>query len=456
MGKLEKPSPIVDINVPKRAKSWLARLGRFCKLLYLQWNADRCALRAAALAFVTVLSLVPLTAVGIALLDATGHSMGEDALVNYISQHVMPLEGEHIVGYIRDFAENIKVRALGAVGVILTLGLSYLLFDSVEQAFNDIWRARQRRPLLRKFTVFWALATLGPFVLALSLLQGAALLRGMTPVWILLPFMGTWLLLVLANRLLPHTRVTWRSAILAGFVSALVFEIAKYGFSIYFTKVAFTNYSTIYGRLALIPTLLVWIGASWTAVLIGVETGYVLQHQSLVEMRHRENMFSDPETGWTRWVNGSVAARIMLAIAVWYATGRGAISARALSEAFNLPEEAVAEILRRFRETGMLVEVQGDVEGCMPGRPLSAITLNEILNVFEDSDIEQSEGEALDETFEKLRETQEETLDGLDFSVLAERQLEHEKPNSHSKKERKAAQNMQKPARKKSTAQKNE
>jgi membrane protein len=429
-------------KTPGRWMDAIKRFLHFCKLVYVQWAGDNCPQKSGALAFVSVLSLVPLTAVGIALLEATGHTKGEDALVNFLSKQVVPLQGQNIIGYIRDFAANIKVRALGAVGVGLTLTLSYFVFHSVEETFNDIWRTRERRPLLRKFTVFWALATLGPFVLALSILQGAQIFRGFTPVWVLVPFLGTWLLLTLANRLLPYTRVNWKSAMVAGLVSAIVFEGAKYGFSIYFTKVAFTNYTTIYGKLALIPTLLVWIGVSWTAVLIGVETGYVLQNKGLVEVRHRDQAFANPETGWTRWVNGSIASRVMLALSVWYAAGRGAIQPRELATALNLPEEAVAEILRRFREAQIIVQVHGDVEGYMPNRMLGDITLHEILGMFEDVDVDAPDQEELDEAFKRIEQAHQDILGGIDFAHLAHEQLKAEPSPANSNVLRKIGQRI--------------
>ncbi len=406
-------------TVAKKPAAEGKRLAEFIMLLYRQWRTDQCGLRAGALTFTTVLSLVPLTAVSVTLLEATGHTRGEDALVNFLSRHVMPMEGMYIAGYVRDFARNIKVKALGPMGVTLTLSISYLLFHSMEASFNDIWRARERRPILQKFTVFWALATLGPFILALSLVQSTRLLQSFTPLWILVPFLGIWALLTLANRLLPHTHVNWKTAIIAGFVSALVFEIAKYGFSIYFAKVAFTNYSTIYGRLALIPTLLVWIVTSWTAVLIGVETGYIFQNKSLVRMRHGKSAWDDRDSRWTAWVNGNVGARVMLSIANRFKKGEGALKARALATSLNVPEEAMQEILRRMREAELLVEVSGDTSGYMPNLPLDDISLHKILNLFEDPDTETVDQANLDEAFERLKQKKNTIAEKINFSILA-------------------------------------
>lgn len=406
-------------TVAKRPSDKGKKLAGFVQLLYRQWRADKCGLRTGSLTFTTVLSLVPLTAVSVALLEATGHTRGEDALVNFLSSHVMPMEGANIAGYVRDFARNIKVNALGAMGVTFTLGISYFLFHSMEAAFNDIWRARERRPVVQKFTVFWALATLGPFILALSIVQGTQLLKNFTPIWVLVPFLGIWGLLTVANRLLPHTKVTWKTSVVAGFVSAIVFEIAKYVFSVYFAKVAFTNYSTIYGRLALIPTLLVWIGTSWTAVLIGVETGYILQNKTLVQMRHGKRSWDDRGTGWAAWINGNVGARVMLAIAKCYREGRGAVKARVLALELNVPEEAVSEILKRLREVDLIVQVSGDTNGYMPNRPLEDISLNHILQLFENPDTEIHDQKDLDLTFERLRKKQEVITDKINFAALS-------------------------------------
>jgi membrane protein len=59
----------------------------------------------------------------------------------------------------------------------------------------------------------------------------------------------------------------WRDALFGGFIAALLFDIAKYGFTYYVRY--FPSYELIYGTLAIIPLFLVWLYISWLIILYG-------------------------------------------------------------------------------------------------------------------------------------------------------------------------------------------
>src|SRR5262249_25132006 len=151
---------------------------------------------------------------------------------------------------------------------------SFLLYQSVEKIFNDIWRVERRRGFGQLFVTFYAMVTLVPSLLAVSLYQAAR--HGLTEgtVGVLASLGSSFAALFLANKLLPACRVRWLPAAIGSLLSASLFEAAKYVFQLYVAKVAFQKYAGVYGALGVVPILLIWIYYTWLVVLLGAEVAH--------------------------------------------------------------------------------------------------------------------------------------------------------------------------------------
>ena len=360
---------------------------RYWSQVYQGWKAHECPHRAAALAFVTALSLVPLTAMTVGILAVLGQSDGENAVVRFISRHIFPLRGTSITSYVTTFAHNIRTGALGVMGVLLSLAVTFALFENVESSFNHIWQTKRPRPWVWKITIFWALATLGPMATGLSIIQGASLLRQFALARLVVPFIATWVLLILANRILPNRSVPWTSAVVAGFISAVAFEAAKYGFSLYFAKLAFHNYKTIYGGFAALPVLLLWMDISWSAVLLGAVAGRVLD--------------SPPAAIGER--DDRILLKLAVSIFRKYARGKGPVDASdlAVEQRMSLPD--VMRQLERLQDRGILSRVQSDLPRYVPVRLASQVTTSQILGL-PTTEAVRTNSDAVDDLFHRIED----------------------------------------------------
>jgi membrane protein len=152
------------------------------------------------------------------------------------------------------------------------------LILTIDRKLNDIWRVRRPRGVTQRVLVYWAVLTLGPLVLALSLTLTAyavgdqrALIKGLsvgTRVWL---EALEWVLVVggiaALYRYVPNTPVRWTHALLGGLFVALGLDAAKALLGWYFASIP--TYSVVYGAFAAVPILLIWVYVAWVIVLLG-------------------------------------------------------------------------------------------------------------------------------------------------------------------------------------------
>ncbi|MGR5943217.1 virulence factor BrkB family protein [Enterobacter sp. C4G1] len=264
-------------NVHQKAAHHTRPLRAWLKLLWLRIVEDNMTTLAGNLAYVSLLSLVPLVAVVFALFSA--FPMFADVslqLRHFIFANFIPATGDVIQNYIEQFVANSnKMTAVGACGLIVT---ALLLMYAIDSALNTIWRSKRIRPRVYSFAVYWMILTLGPLLAGASLaissyllsLRWASELNGVIDnVLRLFPLVLSWLSFWLLYSVVPTTRVPNRDAVLGALVAAVLFELGKKGFALYITM--FPSYQLIYGVLAVIPILFVWVYWTWCIVLLGAE-----------------------------------------------------------------------------------------------------------------------------------------------------------------------------------------
>lgn len=340
-----------------------ATTGAFAIYLLRRFNRDGCFAAAGALSYTALVSLVPLAAIALGSLSVFPiFAQLHDRIVALAFKYFVPSIGEQAGPWFRAFADSAaQTTAIGVIGIAAT---GVLLLVTVEDQLNLIWRVTAPRPWGQRVLAYWALITLGPLLLGLSLslstyFEIAARRAGLNPEalasaeegWLhgaaravpgLLEFTG----LSLLYWLIPNCAVRWRDAAPGALLAAAAIEFLKVGFSGYIGAVSY--YQTVYGALAAIPIFLLWMYISWLAVLLGAEMAAALPQWRL-------------DVSITHGSPGAVRLGVSLALIAALARAQragAAVTTRALAAALGVATTVADEHLKPLAQAGFAAHTQ--------------------------------------------------------------------------------------------------
>ena len=233
---------------------------------------------ASSLTFTTVLSIVPLLTTVFGVLTALPvFDRMREALHTFLASRLFPEEiSNSIFKYLDQFSANASSLTIVSIVTFAVTSLSTML--TIDGALNTIWGVHRMRPLAQRLITYWAILSVGPVLLGVSLTltsylasAAAGFVQAPPPLVAALLDITPLLLFTAAYAALyvyvPNRHVRWRDALTGAFLAALAFEGAKRGFALYITR--FPTYTMIYGALAALPLLLLWIYYIWIITLAG-------------------------------------------------------------------------------------------------------------------------------------------------------------------------------------------
>lgn len=233
---------------------------------------------AAALAFATLLALVPMVVVAASLNDHIPvlARLGV-ALERFIQGNLLPDKaGVVITKVMSQFANRAtRITYVGMGGVAITAVMQML---TIERAFDAIWRVRSPRPLLRRVAIHLLVLFIGPLILGGTLAAGTYLVStslGLIeePAWLTALLARAFSIGILGAILsiaywgVPNRRVLPQHAITGGALATVGFIILQKLFATYVAKLS--TFTLIYGPFSVLPVFLIWIHASWSIILLG-------------------------------------------------------------------------------------------------------------------------------------------------------------------------------------------
>jgi len=257
--------------------SLVGRGGLFVFRVLQRLRKASVARMAAALAFTTLLGIVPLFTVALAYVARFPvFDRWLDTLEPFLVKFLLPDSSSAVRYYLAEFTT--KAAGVQGVGTVFLIVTAVLLVAQVEREINAIWGIYEARSLPRRMLVY-ALgfvavpAMIGAAVQVTSwaIEQSIAAAPGVSGALSLLvqpveTAIAT-LALTMLYKLVPARPVPMRDAFAGALLAAMLFELAKLGFKAYIRQVP--TYRIVYGALAALPLFLIWIYVSWVILLIG-------------------------------------------------------------------------------------------------------------------------------------------------------------------------------------------
>lgn len=278
----------VELGNISRAK---ARFIKYLKVLIITiktFSGEKIGFQAVALSFFGTMAVVPFVAVAFALTDGLGLA---DKLKELLYAN---FDDNKVIDMVLGFADNIIATAqsgpMGLVSALIFVWLVFWMMMCVERVFNNVWRVRKSRNLLKRFAFYALILVLSPFILMLFFSGSIVYSNALNDIGLGVAYFSTiasllaWVLFYIVATLtfsamykfIPNYKVKYCHALRAAMISGFVFTLLQY---LYLeTQVFVTRLNMVYGAVAAIPLFMFWMNFGWFIILFGAELSYAFQN----------------------------------------------------------------------------------------------------------------------------------------------------------------------------------
>ena len=304
---LSKEIWLTDSDVLPRHHSLLIRQLRIVMMTLKGFNEDKVQLRASALTFYSLLSIVPVIAMLFGIAKGFGiDDMLDELLIDKQGTHQEVME--QVIAFAHSLLDDTKGGVVAGIGVLVLIWSVMKVMGNIERSFNAIWGVMVERSLLKKFTEYMAIIIISPVLLiisssatvfvsstAKSVTRGDGFVMqyigsGLYFLLEFVPYLLLWIVLTLLYMVMPNTKVGWKSALAAGIVAGTAFNLVEWAYVSF--QIGVVQFNRIYGSFAAVPLFLVWLQTSWLIVLFGAELSFANQNVDQYRLEEESNNIS--------------------------------------------------------------------------------------------------------------------------------------------------------------------
>ncbi|MCF7916831.1 MAG: YihY/virulence factor BrkB family protein [Candidatus Omnitrophica bacterium] len=376
-----------------RFKSFLIKQLRIILLTFREFNEDRCQLRASALTFYSLLSIVPVVAMAFGVAKGFGfQQMLEKQLLEKFPAQ------EDVLVQIFDFARNLLANTQG--GLIAGIGIAVLFWavirvlSNIEKSFNDIWGIKRPRPFGRKFSDYLSIMLICPILVIASssvtvflttkvklIVTQIEFLGFFSPAILsllkLFPYLIIWLVFSFIYIFMPNGKVNIKSGVLAGVIAGTIYQLVQWGYVTF--QVGVSKFNAIYGSFAALPLFLMWLQISWLVVLFGAEISFADQNVDTYEF--------EPDCLKISYsFKRLLTLGIINLLVINFSKCKQPLSAEDISHQLDIPIRLVREIIFELKESNLISEVKtAEYKGVayQPACDINKLTIKHVIDALE-------------------------------------------------------------------------
>jgi membrane protein len=381
-----------------RMKYFLIKQLRILLLATRGFGQDQCPLRASALTFYSILSIVPVVAMAFGIAKGFGF---QEILENQLMEKFSGQEDVmiRVVDFAHSLLENTKGGMIVGIGIIVLLWTVIKLLAHIEGSFNDIWEVKKSRSYGRKFSDYLSIMLISPLLIIISssatvfittkialITEKVALIGMFSPMIFfmlkLIPYCLVWILFIFTYILMPNTKVNFSAGFIGGIIAGTIFQAAQLAYILF--QVGVAKYNAIYGSFAALPLFLIWMQLSWLIVLFGAEISFSYQYVDTYEF---EPEFRQISPAFKRLLTLQVANRVIST----FSKGKMPLTASNLSQALEIPIRLVQQLLDELVESEIfsITEIKENEKlAYQPARDINIITVKSIIEALEQKGVD--------------------------------------------------------------------
>ena len=352
------------------------------------YQKDETPIHASALTYFSMLSIVPVIAVGFAIAKGFG-------LENILEKEIAnSLAGQkEVAAYLLTFAKSMlsttKGGVLAVVSITVLLYTVLKLFHQIENTFNSIWKVEVSRSFMRKFTDYLAIVLIAPILIVLAgtvNVYVTTILRNFTentnyfnfisPIIFfsikMVPYFLIWILFTLLYLIMPNKSVNFTHAFIAGLIAGTSYQLVQFVYINF--QIGFSRYNAIYGSFAALPLFLIWLQISWNIVLLGAQIAAAFEHLKSFGYKNVYPLMNQ--------TNKRILSLLILKkIVNRFKNNQEALTVDELSEESQLPILYVSNIVEELNEINIISKVINNKKpiSYQPAGDISTMNIAEIV-----------------------------------------------------------------------------